>query len=169
MIKKLKIEFLILGILLLGIFIFNNLDISLHKTINGFGNSFNNIYFKEFFINITGIGNSLWYFLISLILFLFSFFVQKNIDNKYENFLKKLKNDSLFFFLAILITGILTQIIKHVVGRPRPNYAIIEKGLGFDFFSFSSSFHSFPSGHTATIFVVVLCFALLLPKIPLRV
>ena len=72
MIKKLKIEFSILGILLLGIFIFNNFDIRLHKIINDFSNSLNNIYFKEFFINITKLGDSIWYFLILLILFVFS-------------------------------------------------------------------------------------------------
>ena len=65
----------------------------------------------------------------------------------------------------MVVTGVLTQIIKHALGRPRPNYSIIENNLEFDFFSLNSSFHSFPSGHTSTIFVVALCFSLLLPKI----
>ena len=151
MIKNLKIEFSIFGLLLLIIFIFANIDVGLHKIINDFSNSFNNIYFKEFFINITELGSSLWYFLISLMFFIFSFFLKKKINNKYQIFCNKLKIDSLFFIAAIFISGLLTQIIKHMVGRPRPNYSIVENN--FDFFSLSSSFHSFPSGHTSTAFV----------------
>ena len=165
MIKNLKIEFSIFGILLLSILLSDSIGISLYKIFNDFCNSPNNRYFKEFFINITELGNSLWYFLIALIFFVFSFFIKKKTNKKYEIFYKKLKIDSIFFFLAIVVTGFLTQIIKHALGRPRPNYSIIENNLGFDFFSLNSSFHSFPSGHTSTIFVVALCFSLLLPKI----
>jgi len=163
-IKNLKIEFSIFGILLLSILLSDNIDISLYKIFNDFYNSPNNRYFKEFFINITELGNSLWYFLIALIFFVFSFFIKKKTNKKYEIFYK-LKIDSIFFFLAMVVTGVLTQIIKHALGRPRPNYSIIENNLEFDFFSLNSSFHSFPSGHTSTIFVVALCFSLLLPKI----
>ena len=158
MIKNLKIEFSIFGILLLSILLSDNIDISLYKIFNDFCNSPNNRYFKEFFINITELGNSLWYFLFALIFFVFSFFIKKKTNKKY-------KIDSIFFFLGKFVTGFLTQIIKHILGRPRPNYSIIENNLEFDFFSLNSSFHSFPSGHTSTIFVVALCFSLLLPKI----
>jgi len=164
-IKNLKIEFSIFGLLLLIIFMSANIDVGLHKIVNDFSNSFNNIYFKEFFINITKLGSSLWYFLTSLMFFIFSFFLKKKINNKYQSFCNRLKIDSLFFFVAMLITGVLTQIIKHVVGRPRPNHSIIENNFNFSFFSLDSSFHSFPSGHTSTIFVIALCFSLLLPKI----
>ena len=165
MIKNLKIEFLILGILLLSILISDNFDIGLYKIFGDFANSPDNKYFKEFFINITELGSSFWYFLVLLIVFVFSFFLKKKTNNKFEIFYNKLKIDSLFFFLAMLITGVLTQIIKHILGRPRPNYAIIDNDLWFSFFSLDSSFHSFPSGHTSTIFVVALCFSLLLPNI----
>ena len=48
MIKNLKIEFSIFGILLLSILISDNIDISLYKIFNDFSNSPNNRYFKEF-------------------------------------------------------------------------------------------------------------------------
>ncbi len=98
MIKNLKIEFSIFGILLLSILLSDNIDISLYKIFNDFYNSPNNRYFKEFFINITELGNSLWYFLIALIFFVFSFFIKKKTNKKYEIFYKKLKIDSIFFF-----------------------------------------------------------------------
>ena len=165
MIKNLKIEISIFGLLLLIIFIPANIDVSLHKIFSDFSNSLNNIYFKEFFINITELGSSFWYLLVSLIFFVFTFFFKKKINNKYQDFCNRLKTESLFFLLAILVAGVLTQIIKHVVGRPRPNYSVVENNFDFDFFSLNSSFHSFPSGHTSTIFVVALCFSLFLPKI----
>ena len=59
----------------------------------------------------------------------------------------------------------LTQLIKHIIGRPRPNYAYIDSISGFNFFNLNSEYHSFPSGHTSTIFVVALVFALFLPKL----
>ena len=165
MIKNLKIEFSILALLLLIIFISPKVDVSLHKMFSDFSNSLNNIYFKEFFINITELGSSFWYLLVSLIFFVFTFFFKKKINNKYQDFCNRLKTKSLFFLLAILVAGVLTQIIKHVVGRPRPNYSVVENNFDFYFFSLNSSFHSFPSGHTSTIFVVALCFSLFLPKI----
>ena len=67
-----------------------------------------------------------------------------NIYVKVNEIFYKLKIDSIFFFLAMVVTGVLTQIIKHALGRPRPNYSIIENNLEFDFFSLNSSFHSFP-------------------------
>jgi len=65
-------------------------------------------------------------------------------------------------FSATLTTGLLTQIVKHIVGRSRPNHAANEL---FSFFNFDSTFHSFPSGHTSTIFLVALVFSLFTPKL----
>ena len=165
MIKNLKIELSILGILLLSIFVLGNVEIGLYNILNNFSNSLNNRYFKEFFIGITKLGNSFWYFPLSIIFFIFSHLLKNKTDNKYKGFIKKLKIGSLFFILSMFIAGALTQITKHIVGRPRPNYTTAENVLDFSFFSFNSSFHSFPSGHSSTIFVVALCLSLLLPKI----
>ena len=57
MIKNLKIEFSIFGILLLSILLSDNIDIGLYKIFNDFYNSPNNRDFKEFFINITELLN----------------------------------------------------------------------------------------------------------------
>ena len=65
----------------------------------------------------------------------------------------------------MITTGLLTQLLKHIVGRPRPNYTSFDGGLEFNFFSLSSEFHSFPSGHTSTIFVVALVTSFFLPKL----
>ena len=70
----------------------------------------------------------------------------------------------IFLFASLLVGGILTQFIKHVVGRPRPNYTSLEENIGFDFFKLNSEFHSFPSGHASTIFVVAVTIIFFLPK-----
>ncbi len=164
MIKKIKIELIIIGIIFLNLFISSNIDFGFNNFFKDFNYSLSNIYLKKFFINLTELGDSLWFFLISILGYFCFYFLKKNkLDEK--NIYETSKNFFSFLFFSILITGILTQIIKHIVGRPRPNYALESGGIGLDFFNFESSFHSFPSGHTSTIFVVALVFSILTPKI----
>ena len=59
----------------------------------------------------------------------------------------------------------ITQILKHLVGRPRPSYITSNNNIGFEFINFNSEFHSFPSGHTSTIFIVALVSVYLMPKL----
>ena len=86
----------------------------------------------------------LWYFLFFTLLFFSSYLIKTlNIIGKEKYFyLKKL---SIFSFSYLLLVGLITQIIKHLVGRPRPNHSQLDGGFEFNFFSTESSFHSFPS------------------------
>ncbi len=163
MIKKIKIELIIIALLLGHIFILGNINIGIYNLFYEHFGSVDNIYLKKFFINITEIGDSLWFFILSILGFLTSYFLLKSeIKNK---LIQNLKNFFLFLFTSILLTGFLTQLIKHIVGRPRPNYSSENSSFGFEFFSFESSLHSFPSGHTSTIFVAALALSMLTPKI----
>ena len=162
MIKKIKFELIVIIILILNIFLSSTLEIKVYKKINAFDFTLNNKHLNIFFNNITEIGNSLWFFLISICGFLLFFFLEKKINKNYFNKIKKI---FLFLFSSILITGVLTQIVKHLVGRPRPNHVNYAESLGINFFSLDSSFHSFPSGHTSTIFIVAIVLCLLTPKI----
>lgn len=74
---------------------------------------------------------------------------------------------SAFVFLAISVSGILTNLIKIVIGRARPNSAESVMWPEFHPFATSGSFHSFPSGHANTVFAVAFAVGLLVP--PLRV
>ena len=82
----------------------------------------------------------------------------KNIINVYNNF-------SIFLSLSLITNGLITQLLKHIVGRPRPGHTSFDDNLEFNFFNLSSEFHSFPSGHTSTIFVVALVASFFLPKL----
>ena len=69
MIKKIKIELIILALLLVHIFILGNTDIGIYNLFYEYIGSLNNIYLKKFFINITEVGDSLWFFVISILIF----------------------------------------------------------------------------------------------------
>jgi lipid A 4'-phosphatase len=64
-----------------------------------------------------------------------------------------------------LLSGVLTQLLKHIVGRPRPNTITPATEYNLNFFTTDSHFHSFPSGHTSTIFAVILVLSLMIPKL----
>ncbi len=163
MIKKIKIELIIIALLLIHIFILGNTDIKIYSLFYEYIGSLNNIYLKKFFVNITEIGDSLWFFVISILGFLISYFLSKSIIK--NKFIQNLKTFFIFFFTATLLTGALTQLIKHIIGRPRPSYSSKSDLFGFEFFSLESSLHSFPSGHTSTIFIVALVLSMLTPKL----
>ena len=46
-----------------------------------------------------------------------------------------------------------------------PNYTTFENQLNFDFFTISSNFHSFPSGHASTVFILALILSTIIPKL----
>ena len=87
MLKIIRFEILIIAILLLIILLnINFYDYSLF--INNFSQQ---IYLKQFFESITTLGDSLWYFIISISIFLITYFLEKTkIINKHKKLLKKL-------------------------------------------------------------------------------
>ncbi len=59
-----------------------------------------------------------------------------------------------------VLAGVLGQVFKFVIGRPRPGTGL--SAWDINSFSIANDFHSFPSGHTVTAFSVafVLCYYL---------
>ena len=157
MIKNLKIELILIVAITIIVFIVGRAEYKVLNTFLTFINSETDVYFKQFFVKITVVGDSFWVFLSSSLVCFYCFFFKKN-----DIFFKKIFVNSSFLFSATLITGLLTQIIKHLVGRARPNHSASEF---FNFFNFDSIFHSFPSGHTSTIFLVALVFSMFTPKL----
>ena len=166
MIKKIKIELFILIVLLINIFISSSIDFGFYNFLDNFSKPFQNTFLKDFFKQITILGDSKWYFLLSIFSILLFYFVKKNnyYINK-KNIIEAYSNFAIFLFFSLIISGILTQLIKHIVGRPRPNHSLLDGSFEFNFFNLNSEFHSFPSGHSSTIFIVALVIALFLPKL----
>jgi membrane-associated phospholipid phosphatase len=68
------------------------------------------------------------------------------------------------YILAVLaISGILAQVLKHLVGRARPKLMPTFGPFHFDLFSLKASLASFPSGHAATAFSVAMAVGWMLP------
>jgi lipid A 4'-phosphatase len=164
-IKKFKIELVIIILLIINFLFSINIDYKIYEKIVDQNNFLNNIFLKKFFIDITKIGDSVWVFLFSFLVYVLCYFFKNKLIKNYRDIYNKVRLGSLFLFTAILVTGLITQIIKHVVGRPRPNHSLMQKSFEFDFFNLNSAFHSFPSGHTSTIFVVALFLSIFTPKI----
>jgi membrane-associated phospholipid phosphatase len=71
-----------------------------------------------------------------------------------------------FIFVSVAYSGILSNVVKILVGRARPYRA---EGLDwpeFHLFPGTGGFHSFPSGHANTVFAIALAVGFLAP--PLR-
>jgi lipid A 4'-phosphatase len=163
-IKKIQIEFSLFIILLIFVLFTNKFDLWINNLFTQLNYGIGSIYLKEFFVGITDLGNSLWYFLFFALLFFSSYLIKTlNILGKKKYFY--LKKFSVFSFSYLLLVGVITQIIKHLVGRPRPNHSQLDVSFEFNFFSTESSFHSFPSGHTSTIIAVIIIMALTIPNL----
>lgn len=73
-----------------------------------------------------------------------------------------------FLFASIATIGLSVAIVKHLLGRARPQAAFFLPGpnaqLTFDWLAWKSSFASFPSGHSTTVFATAVAFAALYPR-----
>ena len=141
--------------LILGIAVFVFFDYSI-------AHFFHNINYqtKSLFETLTHFGDSLYFFVPTILVWCFV----KIFNNKNPT-IKTFGDISIFIFLTILLSGVTAQIFKHIIGRPRPIlYNSFEK-TSLEIFSFDSKWHSFPSGHTTTIFAFIFCLIFLFPKI----
>ena len=77
--------------------------------------------FKSFFHTATKFGDSFYYLIIIVLLF-FILRVKKNISPIFKN----LYDLNTFIFYNIMLSGIVAQILKHIVGRPRPKMLLSE-------------------------------------------
>jgi len=163
-IKKIKIELIILFLLLISIFFSYNLDLGFYYYFSDFDKGLNIIFLKNFFVNITALGDSFWYYFFCVLGILIFFILEKTKLLFFINF-KEVKNVFFYTTTCLFLTGIFTQLLKHIVGRARPNHTISDGSFNFDFFTFDSNFHSFPSGHTSTIFILALVCSTIIPRI----
>ncbi len=141
--------------LLVGAFFFLLFDYSVASFFDSI-----NYQTKSLFGTLTHFGDSLYFFVPTILIWGFI----KIIKSK-NQIMETVSDISLFIFLNILLSGIVTQILKHIIGRPRP---VLYNGFelkSLDIIQFDSKWHSFPSGHTATIFAFIFCIIFLFPKI----
>lgn len=133
------------------------LDMTITKLIgNNYVSIFYNYLDKEkvdiFFQNITKLGEG--YFEIILTLFFIYMIKNTKQKEKYYFFIK----GSIYTFLS---SGIVVSILKRIIGRERPYVSFSpDRFYGLKYLYehnllWNSSYHSFPSGHTITIFTTI--------------
>ena len=64
--KNIRVELLVLLIISLNVLVSFNLDLGIYNYFKNFDNNPNSVYLKEFFVDITRLGSSSWYFVISI-------------------------------------------------------------------------------------------------------
>ncbi len=162
--KNIKIELLIFLALSIGVLTSIRFDVVFNNFIINFEIFSENIHVIEFFQNITELGNSLWYFLVFIIFIIILFIIKKLGIFKINNYENKI-NFFISSFFYLLVSGIFTQIIKHLFGRARPNYTNYENSFNFELLTLDSTHHSFPSGHSSTIFMICLILCAAIPRL----
>ena len=92
-------------------------------------------------------------------------------DKRLDSLLTLLAERAIYIFATLAVSGLLAQLIKHLVGRARPPLMQSFGPYHFDFLSMKNSLASFPSGHSTTAFAMATALGLLLPRwrIPLFV
>ncbi|RBO98878.1 phosphatase PAP2 family protein [Pseudochrobactrum asaccharolyticum] len=73
-------------------------------------------------------------------------------------------HQAMFAIAAILSAGIIVNIVKYIVGRPRPHLVDTIGPFGFKPFDFTYHYVSFPSGHACTAAVLATLLALWFPR-----
>ena len=81
-----------------------------------------------------------------------------------HNHMGTIASQSLFAASAILGAGLIVNILKYIVGRPRPHLLDSVGPFGFKPLDFTYDFVSFPSGHACTAAVLATLLALWLPR-----
>ena len=79
MIKKIQIELSLFILLLISVLFTNKIDLWVNGLFTKFNYGVGSIYLKDFFIGITDLGDSLWYFLFFTLLF-FSSYLTKTLN-----------------------------------------------------------------------------------------
>ena len=70
---------------------------------------------------------------------------------------------ALYFFATIAVSGLLVQIVKHVVGRARPPLLSVDGAFHFQGFVTKNALASFPSGHTTSAFAAAVALGYMRP------
>ncbi|NOQ32375.1 MAG: phosphatase PAP2 family protein [Helicobacteraceae bacterium] len=69
-----------------------------------------------------------------------------------------------FFFLSLVVSGVISVVLKVFFGKARPLILKNDDFFGFTWLNFNYDYHSFPSGHTTTAFAIATSLALMFPR-----
>jgi undecaprenyl-diphosphatase len=114
---------------------------------------------------VTNIGKSYWYLVPAGVLFLtLAFFNWHGKSRSAQARLTFLFGQAGYAFLAVAMSGIITDILKLFIGRARPKFFDTFGTLHFQPFTPGYNFGSFPSGHSTTMGAVAIVLMIWFPR-----
>jgi membrane-associated phospholipid phosphatase len=118
-----------------------------------------------FFDVVTQAGKSGWLFALSILTLAYALYRHAQEKNgRLRARFGLLASQALYFLTVQAVSGILSQIVKHLVGRARPKLIDTLGARHFDLFSAKAVLASFPSGHTTTVFAAAAALSFFMPR-----
>jgi membrane-associated phospholipid phosphatase len=144
------------SILLAGLYVMATMGVFflLDKEVAEFFYQIKNCDFVYVMKYVTRLGEATVYLAVALVIYL----VHRKSKTDYAR-------KALFFIAVVLVSGIVVNVAKGIIGRFRPIEWLKNGNHGFDNFSFLEyTANSFPSGHATTAFAIGISLMFLFPK-----
>ncbi len=124
---------------------------------------------REYGEFITHFGQSEWILITSVLVFALGMTAAGAADEADRRTRAKgvfLAQAASFVFAAVALSGLAVNLLKGLIGRPRPNMLVYYdlSPFAFDPMSFASDYASFPSGHATTVAAIFTAAAFFLPR-----
>jgi lipid A 4'-phosphatase len=120
---------------------------------------------RDAFQFITQFGLSKGYLIIAIVLFLgLRLAAWRTRDARLAAALLQNAYRALFLFLAVAVSGLVTNLLKIVIGRARPKLLFADGFHGFIWGATQADYWSFPSGHATTMAALAVGLSLLWPR-----
>lgn len=116
-------------------------------------------------LQITKLGESGWIFAVSILVLGGALFARhRGFGLRVDAALGTLAGRAFFFVAVNAVSGLLSLVVKTIVGRARPRLLDIVGPFHFDLFSLKSALLSFPSGHSVTVLASATALAFMAPR-----
>ena len=122
---------------------------------------------KSIFSKLTDFGKADWMINVCIIILVIRLFLNRDkFSDRIRPFIDKATAYVCFILSAIIIGGVLGQILKFAIGRARPKFFIEHGSTYFEHFQhIGYDFASMPSGHSTTIGSLFACLFFIFPKL----
>lgn len=119
-----------------------------------------------FMRGFTNVGDSAWYLWPCGVALLLAAFLSrgKDVPSRYRRLFGYIGVRALFIFACVGISGIAVNILKQLIGRPRPIEWLQNGSWALHPFNGHWVWTSMPSGHATTVFSLYFVLALIAPK-----
>ncbi len=113
---------------------------------------------------VTGFGTSGYMFAYSALIALVAVVaLGRGHSTWHGGSLRLIAERAFYFFATIAVSGLLAQIVKHLVGRARPPLLSVDGAYHFQGFVLRDALASFPSGHTTSAFAAAVALGYMRP------